>query len=217
MKQIIIFLLLIIAAVIGYGEYSDYKRYNSPNVDYKSDQKIDLNYYNQELISNYYKAVEDLNSYVKLQWTANDIDVRAPEDEDLETKDAVKKFADKLALVKFYEAKLHNSLELKAEGKNNKEIQFLELNGISLEKYNNEQHAQLIKSLFKTNTKLYNGEKNAIIYEVQKKLVEQGETVRIDGVYRIETLNAIKAFEEKNNLLADGYLDELTLEWLFKN
>ena len=217
MKQIIIFLLLIIAAVIGYGEYSDYQRYNSPNVDYKSDQKIDLNYYNQELISNYYKAVEDLNSYIKLQWTANDIDVRAPEDEDLETKDAVKKYADKLALVKFYEAKLHNSLELKAKGKNNKEIQFLELNGISLEKYNNEQHAQLIKSLFKTNTKLYNGEKNAIIYEVQKKLVEQGETVRIDGVYRIETLNAIKAFEEKNNLLADGYLDELTLEWLFKN
>lgn len=216
MKQIIIFLLLIIAAVIGYGEYSDYQRYNSPNVDYKSDQKIDLNYYNQELISNYYKAVEDLNSYVKLQWTANDIDVIAPEDEDLETKDALKKYADKLALVKFYEAKLHNSLELKAEGKNNKEIQFLELNGISLEKYNNEQHAQLIKSLFKTNTKLYNGEKNAIIYEVQKKLVEQGETVRIDGVYRIETLNAIKAFEEKNNLLADGYLDELTLELLFK-
>ena len=216
MKQIIIFLLLIIAAVIGYGEYSDYQRYNSTNVEYKSDQKIDLNYYNQELISNYYKAVEDLNSYVKLQWTANDIDVRAPEDEDLETKDAVKKYADKLALVKFYEAKLHNSLELKAEGKNNKEIQFLELNGISLEKYNNEQHAQLIKSLFKTNTKLYNGERNAIIYEVQKKLVEQGETVRIDGVYRIETLNAIKAFEEKNNLLADGYLDELTLELLFK-
>lgn len=63
---------------------------------------------------------------------------------------------------------------------------------------------------------MYNGEKNAIIYEVQKKLVEQGETVRIDGVYRIETLNAIKAFEEKNNLLADGYLDELTLELLFK-
>jgi len=217
MKQIIIFLLLIIAAVIGYGEYSDYQRYNSTNVEYKSDQKIDLNYYNQELISNYYKAVEDLNSYVKLQWTANDIDVRTPEYEDLETKDAVKKYADKLALVKFYEAKLHNSLELKAEGKNNKEIQFLELNGISLEKYNNEQHAQLIKSLFKTNTKLYNGEKNAIIYEVQKKLVEQGETVRIDGVYRIETLNAIKAFEEKNNLLADGYLDELTLELLFKN
>ena len=117
MKQIIIFLLLIIAAVIGYGEYSDYQRYNSTNVEYKSDQKIDLNYYNQELISNYYKAVEDLNSYVKLQWTANDIDVRAPEDEDLETKDAVKKYADKLALVKFYEAKLHNSLELKAEGK----------------------------------------------------------------------------------------------------
>jgi peptidoglycan hydrolase-like protein with peptidoglycan-binding domain len=217
MKQIIIFLLLIIAAVIGYGEYSDYKRYHSPNVDYITDQKIDVNYYNQEFVSNYYKAVENLNSYVKLQWTAYDIDVRTPEDDDIETFEAVKKYAEKLAQVKFYEAKLNNSLQLKEQGKTNKEIQYLALNGLTLEDYNNQKHAELIKSLFKRKTSLYNGEKNAIIYEVQKKLVEQGESIQIDGVYRIETLNAIKAFEQKNDLLADGYLDELTIELLFQN
>ena len=217
MKQIIIFLLLIIAAVIGYGEYSDYKRYHSPNVDYITDQKIDVNYYNQEFVNNYYKAVEDLNSYVKLQWTVNDIDVRTPEDDDIETTEAVKKYTEKLAEIKFYEAKLNNSLQLKEQGKTNKEIQYLELNGLTLEDYNSQKHAELIKSLFKNTTNLYNGEKNAIIYEVQKKLVEQGESIQIDGVYRIETLNAIKAFEQKNDLLADGYLDELTIELLFQN
>ena len=40
--------------------------------------------------------------------------------------------------------------------------------------------------------------------------------ITIDGVYRIETLKAIKTFEEKNNLLADGYIDALSLELLFK-
>ena len=61
-----------------------------------------------------------------------------------------------------------------------------------------------------------NGEKNAIIYEVQKRLVSLGDSIKIDGVYRIETLNAIKNFETKNNLLADGYLDVLTIDLLFK-
>jgi peptidoglycan hydrolase-like protein with peptidoglycan-binding domain len=47
-------------------------------------------------------------------------------------------------------------------------------------------------------------------------LVELDYNIEIDGVYRIETLNAIKAFEEKNNLLPDGLIDVLTLELMFK-
>jgi len=66
------------------------------------------------------------------------------------------------------------------------------------------------------NVKLYNGSKNAIIYEVQKELNNKGYKIKIDGVYRIETLNAIKEFEKSNNLLADGLLDELTVEIMFQ-
>ena len=50
MKQIIIFLLLVIASLIGYGIYSDYKRYNSPEVNYKTDKNIDVSYHNKELL-----------------------------------------------------------------------------------------------------------------------------------------------------------------------
>ena len=60
MKQIIIFLLVIIIAIIGYGTYNDYKRYNSPEVDYKTEKNIDLSYHNQETVFNYYKAIEEL-------------------------------------------------------------------------------------------------------------------------------------------------------------
>lgn len=216
MKQIIIFLLIIILALVGYGKYSQYKRYNSPEVNYTTDVKIDETYYNREFLLNYHEAIEDLNSYVMLQWTANDIDVRTPEDDDIETKNAVETYAKKLAKVKFYEQILNTSYNLKQKGLSNKEVQFLEENGLNLEIYNTKNKFETIKKLFNKNTNLYNGEKNAIIYEIQKRLNTLGYSIQIDGVYRIETLNAIKSFEEKHNVLADGYLDDLTLELMFE-
>ena len=53
MKQIIIFLLVTILAVIGYGKYNQYKRYNTSEISYKSDVKIDETYYNRELLLKY--------------------------------------------------------------------------------------------------------------------------------------------------------------------
>ncbi|AOW16597.1 hypothetical protein LPB03_03540 [Polaribacter vadi] len=216
MKKIIIFLLVIIALLIGYGKYSQYKRYSSPEINYKTDKNIDISYHNQEILMNYYEAVEALDSYVMLQWSANEIDVRTPEDDDIETKVAVENYAKKLAKVHFYEAILENSTNLKEKGLDNKEIKFLETEGVDLKTYKRKLKYDKIKNLFNSNVKLYNGEKNAIIYEVQKELNRKGDTITVDGVYRIETFNAIKAFEEKNNLLADGYLDDLTLEIMFE-
>jgi len=216
MKKIIIFLLVIIALLIGYGKYNQYKRYSSPEINYKTDKNIDVSYHNQELLLNYYEAVEALDSYVMLQWSANEIDVRTPEDDDIETKVAVENYAKKLAKVHFYEAILENSAKLKEKGIDNKEIKFLETEGIDLKTHKRKLKSEKIKNLFNSNIKLYNGEKNAIIYEVQKELNRKGDTITVDGVYRIETFNAIKAFEEKNNLLADGYLDDLTLELMFE-
>lgn len=216
MKQIIIFLLIIIVAIIGYGKYSDYKRYNSPEVDYKTKKNIDVNYHNQETVFNYHSAIEDLNSFIMMQWSSNNIDVRTPESDDIETKLAVEKYAKKLAKVNYFEAILENSSKLKEEGLDNTEIQFIEVNGIDIETYNRRLKSDKIKKLYNSNIKLYNGSKNAIIYEVQKELNKRGHKIQIDGVYRIETFNAIKNFEEKNNLLADGYLDELTIEMMFQ-
>ena len=216
MKKIIIFLLVIIVLLIGYGKYSQYKRYSSPEINYKIDKNIDISYHNQEILMNYYEAVEALDSYVMLQWSANEIDVRTPEDDDIETKVAVESYAKKLAKVHYYEAILENSTNLKEKGLDNKEIKFLETEGVDLKTYKRKLKYDKIKNLFNSNVKLYNGEKNAIIYEVQKELNRKGDTITVDGVYRIETFNAIKAFEEKNNLLADGYLDDLTLEMMFE-
>jgi hypothetical protein len=216
MKQLIIFLLIVIVALIGYGKYSQYKRYNSPEINYKTDKKLDIAYHNQELVLNYYEAIENLDSYIMLQWSANDIDVRTPKEDNIETRNAVDTYAKKVAKVKYYESILENSLQLKAKGLSNKEVKFLEETGIDIETYQKKESFAKIKSLFDPNINLYKGETNAIIYEVQKRLNELGYLIKIDGVYRIETLEAIKAFEEKNNLLPDGFIDVLSLELMFK-
>jgi hypothetical protein len=216
MKQLIIFLLLIITGLIGYGQYSQYKRYNSPEVNYKTDKKLDFSYHDQDLLLNYYEAVEKLDNYVMLQWSANSIDVRTPKNDDLETKVAIDGYSKKLAKVHYYETKLNNSSILKDKGISNKEIKFIETTGTDFESYTKEEHFKKIKSLYNPKINLYKGEKKPIIFEVQKRLNTLGYTLKIDGVYRIETLNAIKNFEKKNNLLVDGFIDVLFLDVLFK-
>lgn len=215
MKQLIILLLLIIVFIIGFGKYNQYKRYNSPEVNYKIDKSLDLEYYNQEMVMNYNNAIEDLNSFVMMQWTANNIDVRTPEDDNAQTKLAVAKYAKKLGDIKYFESKLEKSASLKSNGLSNKEIKFLEETGSDLKTYKKQLKINKIKSLFNADEKLTYGHKSPLIFEVQKKLVANGIDLTIDGFYKTETLDAIKLFEEKNNLFADGNLDVLTLDALF--
>lgn len=216
MKQLIILLLLIIAFFVGYGKYNQYQRFTSPNVDYVSEKTLDLDYHNQELVLNYQNAIEDLNSFVMLQWTANKIDVRTPEEDNDVTKEAVSKYSKKLGTLKFYENKLEKSALLKKEGLSNKEIKFLEENGTSLKAYKRSLENEKIKCLYNPNKRLIYGERSVLVYEVQKKLNTFSFSILVDGLYRNETREAIKEFEEINNLLPDGVLDPITLDALFK-
>ena len=73
-----------------------------------------------------------------------------------------------------------------------------------------------IKGLFDATKTMRYGVESPLIFEVQKKLISQGYLLINDGIFKKETMTAIKNFEEKNNLFADGYLDVLTLDALFK-
>lgn len=208
--------MVIIAALIGYGKYSQYKRYNSPESDYKSDKKVDLDYYDQEIVMNYYDAIEGLNSYVKMQWSANKIDVRTPADDDSKTKIAVDGYSKGLSKVKYYESRLERSSMLKEKGLSNQEIKTLENRGIDFATFKKKANIDLIKSMFDPSTAIKTRDESTFIYEVQKKLVENGFDIRVDGIYWQETSDAIKSFEEKNQLFADGKLDALTVDLLIK-
>lgn len=217
MKQILIVILIVILLIFGYNQYSDYKRFHSPGVDYVSDKKIDLNYHDKNFLLNYYQAIEDLNSYVRTQWVTQNVDVRNPEDNDEDTKNAVLGYNKKLGTVKFYEDKLVESAILKNQGISNKEIIVFEQNGLKAKDYNQFLKRKFLIDTYKSNPEKYSlkvGDYSSFIYELQKKLVEKGYEIPIDGLFRDITFNAVRAFEEKNGLFPDGKVDLLTLEYL---
>lgn len=217
MKQILIVILVVILLIFGYNQYSDYKRFHSPGVDYVSDKKVDLNYHDKNFLLNYYQAIEDLNSYVRTQWVTQDVDVRNPEDDDKDTQNAVLGYNKKLGIVKFYEDKLVESAILKKQGISNKEIVFFEQNGLNAKDFKQFLKRKFLMDTYKSNPEKYSlkvGDYSSFIFELQKKLVEKGHEIPIDGLFRDITFNAVRAFEEKNGLFPDGKVDMLTLEYL---
>jgi hypothetical protein len=78
MKQIIIFILVIIALMIAFGQYKQYKRFSLTEYQYTANKNIDLNYHDRSFLLDYYQAIENLNGYVIMQWSLESIDVRNP-------------------------------------------------------------------------------------------------------------------------------------------
>ncbi|MCH9659469.1 MAG: peptidoglycan-binding protein, partial [Bacteroidetes bacterium] len=77
----------------------------------------------------------------------------------------------------------------------------------------------LIKKTFYANPAangLRLGEKNAMVFEIQRLLNSKGDSIRHDGLFSTETFSALQNFEAKNGLLPDGKLDAITLEYLLQ-
>lgn len=204
MKQIIIFLLIVIVAILGYNQYKKYKRFSFSEYEYKVPESINAKKADKGLLLDYYEAVEALNGYVITQWGAQEIDVRNPSDDDDEIVAAVSEYRKRLANVKFYEAQL---LELSTTEKPKMDLS------------EQEEKIGLIKKMFYSDPSgntLSLGEESALIYEIQWFLNQKGDSIRHDGIFREETFNSLRSFEEKNQLYPDGKLDALTLEYLLK-
>jgi len=214
MKKILIVLGLIFLGIYGYGKYQDYERYHSEAIEYSSDKAINENHYDQQLVLNYRKAIEDVNGFVKLKWFANGIDVLKPEKDNLEAETAVRVYGDKISLVKFYEEKLIESNTLKEKGLSPEEMKAVFENKKNPSQIVKEEQKNLLRSLFERSNISNNRANGEIVYEIQKLLVSKGYEILIDGKYRQETQQAIKEFEEKNNLFPDGKIDLLVFEKL---
>ena len=212
MKKLIIALIVIIVLIFAYNQYKEYQRFHPDNFNYKSSENIDLEYYNQDVVYSYFEAIQALNGFANMQWSVNEINVKSPEDDDESTTFVVNEYRKKLAKVKYYEAKLEASKQLK-EGLTNDLIK-LKLEGNITKPDSNAIFKSKIKSMYAANPKVRLGEKSSFIYEVQKLLVKKGFDLELDGVYHTITRNAIVEFETKHNLFPDGNLDVLTLDAL---
>ena len=75
-----------------------------------------------------------------------------------------------------------------------------------------------LKLLFSDEAKVYtvsNGDDGNDVHEIQDRLVELGYIDKITGHFGDETEAAVKTFQEKNGLTADGSVGEDTLEMLY--
>lgn len=217
MKKLCTYLLVIIGLILLYGQYSQYRRFKLENYEYKITQGIDKSYHNKAFLLDYYETVQDLNNFVKAQWSANGIDVRVPEDDDEETKVAAKAYSQKLAKVKFFEGQLLQSARLKKKGMSNADILSYEKDGNTLEDKAKEEYKVKMISMFgNVSNTVKVGDKSAFVYEIQKLLKKQGHDVVLDGVFKEMTAEAIVSFEKKHKLYPDGQLDIFTLEKLLE-
>jgi len=220
MKKLLTITLLIIIFIFSYNKYQDYQRFNGPQTNYEANKDIDINYHNQAILFNYQNAISSLNGFVNTQWSSHKIDVINPEKENKKTLYAVDIYTQKLAQVKHLESILKQSADLKKKGFTNSDIQLFEKTGLSPSKYQESQEKQTYKRIVKssfTNKNIVIGEKSPLVFEVQKLLVKNGFNIIIDGIFKTETSQALKDFEAKHNLLPDGKLDQISLEYLLKN
>lgn len=220
MKKILIFAIVTILLIFGYNKYQDYRRFNGPQTNYEINPNIDVNYHDKSILFNYQNAITSLNSFIKMQWSAHRIDVINPEKDTQQIQLAVNTYAQKAAEIAYYESILNQSTKLKAKGLNNEDIRIFEETGLTVKTYDEQKQkqksAQRIRNSFNNKT-IHMGEKSPLIFEIQKILNKNGFNIKNDGVFQNETSLAIKAFETKHNLLPDGKIDIISLEYLLEN
>ncbi|MEO9483586.1 MAG: peptidoglycan-binding protein [Ekhidna sp.] len=210
MKKLLLIILIITLPLIAFFQYKNYRRFHPPvNYEFSISNEIDPQYHDQGLLDEYYTKAIEIGSFARIQWRTNGFDVRFP-NENIEAEVNASRYYNQLvARVNNLQNKLIASSELKNEGLSNGEIRLIESgyakNEIPL--LNNKD--EIIQVSF--------GDQSRFVWKVQKQLIAKGYNHALDGLFGIDTQNAITTFQQDNQLYPSGSLDEETFEYLFMN
>ncbi|MCU0439848.1 MAG: hypothetical protein MUC49_18345 [Raineya sp.] len=209
MKRIFVFLIIILLGTIVFFQVKSYRKFSSTNAyDYTINTKdIDINYYDQKLVLEYFEVGTKLGNFAREQWINHKIDVLSPENDNIQSINASQTYQKMLSRIKFIEAKLIASQKIKAQGFNNDAIAYIEKHGISEKQY--AIHSITSGKTFKK------GDKDIVIWEVQKLINQKGVSVQIDGFFSDETELAIKKIQEQKQVYPSGVLDESFVKLLY--
>ncbi|KOY85582.1 hypothetical protein AD998_04930 [bacterium 336/3] len=209
MKRVFTFLIILLLGVLVFFQVKNYRKFSSKNAyDYVINTKdIDINYYDSKLVLEYFETATKLGNFAREQWVNHGVDVLFPENDNIQSINASTTYQKMLSRVKFLEAKLINSQKIKAQGFNNDAIAYIEKHGISEKQY--AVHSMIMGKVFKK------GDRDAIIWEVQKLINQKGITILIDGFFNDETEVAIKKIQEQKQVYPSGVLDESFIKLLY--
>ena len=210
MKRILLVAVILFLGIFGYSKYREIQRFSppSPYVYEKSDQ-IDVNYYQQSEVQDYFNQINELEQFVRAAWSGHRIDVLFPRADKALDQTLADAFAEKKARIELLEARLTHSAQLKSAGFDNHDIRTMELTGQSPEGYRAQEAISGFTKVIEV------GDTGQMVYLIQQCLAKLGYEIMLDGIYKEITEQAIRSFQEQNGLLPTGSVDQQTLQKLY--
>lgn len=206
--------LLAIAIIIGIIAYvtvqviKDRRFNHMAGYDYPLNENIDKDFYDPVVVKDYYRTVLEIGTFARSVWRTKMHDVRQPEQGDREENlDAV--YYHKLVVyAQSLEAKLLESKRLKDQGFSKDEVQLMMEQGLTTKDLEFREKLYMIG--------LSRGSNGSAVWELQKMLNANGDSIPEDGIFNLITTNRLRQFQTDNDLFPSGEVDENTLKALLK-
>ncbi len=197
MKRILIILVVLSLVIIAIFQYLNYRKFNEHgDYDYIVSDKIDSNYYNPLVLSDYYTTAYQIGSFAREAWFNHGIDVKFADKADINSVNATLAYNQLLSSIKILEGKLKESKRLKDLGFDNLAIQDIEVKGLSEKNY-------LVYKILEGKI-LKNGDKSEAVWELQRLLVAAGFDIPTDCMFSDKTEAALKEFQKSKNIFPSG-------------
>jgi len=218
MKRLFYLVIIITLPLIAFFEFWSFYKHNvSKDYDYEISDSIDPNYHDPELVSRYYTTAKEVGNYARFIWKEHRVDVTMADMTDPEEKEFGNTYNSLIASAKHLENKLLRSAEQKEKGMSNEEVARWE-QGLQAPKpapvQTSANGSQLSTDINPIIAQI--GDNSATVREIQDRLYKKGNEIRIDGIFREETKQAVAAFQKKKKLPETGIVDIETFLKLMK-
>ena len=210
MKRILLVALILFLGIYGYSKYRQIQRFSPPTpYVYEISDQIDVNYYDQGQVTEYYQQVNELEQFVRASWSGHGIDVLYPRADKSLDQTLAEVYIDKKTRLQVIEGKLKRSAVLKEAGFSNGDIRSMELTGLSPEAFRAQQVIADFNQVLKV------GDTGQIVYLIQQYLDNLEYEIMQDGIYKEITEEAIRSFQQEHGLLPTGAVDKYTMQKLY--
>ncbi|MEO0897414.1 MAG: peptidoglycan-binding domain-containing protein [Bacteroidota bacterium] len=208
MKNLFYLVIIICLPLIAFFQFQNWRKFNPPSEYTEAiSAEIDPNYHDQDLLLSYYENLQNAATYARYCWKEFRVDVKSEQPHSPKHETYIKTYNQYLTQAQLAKQKLTLSAQLKARGFSNENIKSIEENGELVPA--SIQNSMLNKTIAKE------GDRNALIFDVQKKLVERGYEMPLDGFFKTETLDALIKFQTESGIFPSGEIDTETLKKLF--
>lgn len=209
MKRLLAILIVIAILVYAYFNYIEDRRFNPPSdYDYTVSEQIDTDFYDKAVLSEYYRLALEIGNFARSSWTHDGVDVKSPDFLNDKANLKSRHYNQMIVTADLIRDKLIDSKKLKDEGFDNEDIKLLMERNLTKQDLKLRENAYLLG--------LVRGSSGAAVWELQKMLNTQGDSIPEDGIFNLITTNRLKEFQTQSDLYPSGEVDEKTLKALLK-